>query len=566
VSTRFGPDRSILREMMMRRLIVAMTLLAALLPATASGEMRGMTRVAGDPVATTGGPVAGTRLPSGVRAYLGVPFAEPPVGRLRWAPPQPARWTGTWNADRRGPECIQVLRPHDINHYFGEEPTSEDCLTLNLWAPAGATARSRLPVVVFFYGGGFTIGSSGMANYDGEAVARAGAIFVNFNYRVGAFGFMAHPELSREQGGHSGNYGLMDQNAALRWVRDNIARFGGDPGQVVIAGQSAGAGSVASQIFSPSSRNLFRAAVMLSGCNYRNDGLTLAQAEQIGLQVQQRLGVDSLERLRDIPADRILAIQTENQVGARVDGIRIGGPIVDGHFLPLGKSDLLTARQASRVPIVAAYTSDDIDIAMNPISTARTVAQFREIARQIWGDDADGFLALYPVTSDANVPRVARDAARTGGFEAEARFCADAQRRFLDSPAYLAQFTRRHPYVPGVRIADQDIATIGAYHTADVPYWLGTLDKYNALRPTRNWTAWDRQLSATMVDMLISLARTGRPAAQGVAWPAWTPQHEVKLVLGDTITVAPLDPMRMDWHARHPRPSQFDPRSSRPRD
>ena len=236
---------------MMRCLIAAMAALALILPAKASAELRGMARIAGDPVATQSGPVAGTRLPSGVRAYLGIPFAEPPVGALRWAPPRPVRWTGTWNADRRGAECIQVLRPHDINHYFGEEPTSEDCLYLNLWAPAGATPRSRLPVVVFIYGGGFTIGSSGLANYDGEAVARAGAIYVNFNYRVGAFGFMAHPELSREQGGHSGNYGLMDQNAALRWVRDNIARFGGDPGQVVIVGQSAGAGSVASQIFSP---------------------------------------------------------------------------------------------------------------------------------------------------------------------------------------------------------------------------------------------------------------------------------------------------------------------------
>ena len=305
---------------------------------------------------------------------------------------------------------------------------------------------------------------------------------------------------------------------------------------------------------------------MLSGCNYRSDGLSLAQAEQIGLEVQRRLGVESLARLRDVPADRILAIQTENQVGARVDGIRIGGPIVDGHFLPRGKAELLRSGEASRVPIVAAYTSDDIDIAMNPISSARTVAQFREIATRIWGDAAGEFLSLYPVASDAEVERVARDAARTGGFEAEARFCASEQRRLLGAPAYLAQFTRRHPYVPGVRIADQDIATIGAYHTADVPYWLNTLDRYNWLRPTRNWTAWDRRLSATMVDMLIGLARTGRPEAAGVRWPAWSPEQEIKLVLGDAIALAPLDPVRMDWHARHPRPTQFDPRSSRPRD
>ncbi|MDB5722286.1 MAG: hypothetical protein JWP15_2904, partial [Alphaproteobacteria bacterium] len=213
-------------------------LLAAL--ALGAAAPHGMVPIASDPVKTESGLVAGTRLNSGVRAYLGIPYAQPPVGALRWAAPAPIHWSGIWNADRLGPECIQVLRPHDINHYFGEEPTSENCLYLNLWAPAAARPGARLPVIVFLYGGGFTIGSSGMPNYGGEPAARAGAIFVSFNYRVGALGFMAHPELSREQGGHSGNYGLMDQNAALRWVHSNIARFGGDPSKVLIVGQSAG--------------------------------------------------------------------------------------------------------------------------------------------------------------------------------------------------------------------------------------------------------------------------------------------------------------------------------------
>jgi para-nitrobenzyl esterase len=165
-----------------------------------------MIRIPGDPVRTTGGMVAGTRLASGVHAYLGVPFAQPPVGNLRWQPPQPLRWDGIWNADRKGPECIQVLRQHDINHYFGEEATAEDCLFLNVWTPANAKAGTKLPVIVFIYGGGSTIGSSGMAHYDGENVARHGAVYVNFNYRAGMLWLMAHPELTREQGGHSGNY------------------------------------------------------------------------------------------------------------------------------------------------------------------------------------------------------------------------------------------------------------------------------------------------------------------------------------------------------------------------
>src|SRR5262245_37138026 len=209
------------------------------------------------PIQTEGGLIAGKVLPSGVRAWFGIPFAKAPTQDLRWKPPQPIRWTGVWNADRKMPECIQVLRPHDINHYFGEEATSEDCLYMNVWAPPGAKAGDNLPVIVFIYGGGSTIGSSGMANYDGETMAKRGAVFVNFNYRVGILGFMAHPELSKEQGGHSGNYAYLDQNAALKFINQNIAKFGGDPSKVVITGQSAGAGSVVQQTFSPLSKGLF---------------------------------------------------------------------------------------------------------------------------------------------------------------------------------------------------------------------------------------------------------------------------------------------------------------------
>jgi len=185
----------------MKGLAKALCLTLGVAAGSAYAADRSMQPIASDPVETSSGRVAGTALASGVKAYLGVPFAQAPVGDLRWAPPQPAHWSGIFNADRKGPACIQVLRPHDINHYFGEEATGEDCLSLNLWAPASAKAGDKLPVVVFLYGGGFTIGSSGMANYDGAAMAQAGAVFVNFNYRVGALGFLAHPELTKEQGG-----------------------------------------------------------------------------------------------------------------------------------------------------------------------------------------------------------------------------------------------------------------------------------------------------------------------------------------------------------------------------
>ena len=218
---------------MFARLIAALTL--ALTPLAALAE----------PIAVDGGRIDGVTLPSGVRAWLGVPFAAPPLRDLRWKAPQPVTpWRGVYHADRFAPECLQPLRGSMQNHYFGNEATSEDCLYLNIWAPP--KPGKRLPVMVWIYGGGFTIGSASMANYSGEPLARAGVISVNLAYRVGSLGFFAHPELSRESGyGASGNYGLMDQIAALQWVRRNIARFGGDPANVTIAGQSAGSFSVA---------------------------------------------------------------------------------------------------------------------------------------------------------------------------------------------------------------------------------------------------------------------------------------------------------------------------------
>ncbi len=527
-----------------------------------TSQAQAMQPIASDPISTRSGAIAGTRIDGGVRAYLGIPYAMPPVGNLRWAPPRPIAWQGVRNADRTGPECIQVLRPHNINHYFGEEPTSEDCLYLNIWAPV-AKPDAGLPVVVFIYGGGFTIGSSGMPNYGGADVARRGAVFVNFNYRVGAFGFLAHPELTREQGGHSGNYGLMDQIAALRWVRENIAAFGGDPDKVTIIGQSAGALSVSSLIFSPEAKSLFRSAIMTSWCNYHDTMPTLAEAEAIGVTVQQRLKVDTLAAMRDLPADRILAIQSESQVGANVQGIRIGGPIVDDFVLPGQKPALLAAGQINRVPIIASSNTDDIDIPMSPFGHIMTLDQYRAAAKAAFGIDADAFLRLFPATDDAAAKAMARNVAHLSGFVLASRQCARDQAS-VGQPAYVDEFARKHPYAPGARFVDQDAATVGAYHTGDIPYWLGTLDTYNSLRRTRDWTAYDRTLSATMMDNLISFARDGRP---GAVWPAWSAKEEREMLFGDSMVVRRLDTARLDWLAAHPIARRaLTPRPGSPRD
>ena len=515
-----------------------------------------MVAVPGDPVKTEGGALAGTRLDSGVKAYFGVPFAKPPVQDLRWRAPQPISWKGVWNADRKGPECMQVLRPHNINHYFGEEPTSEDCLYLNLWAPADAKAGAKLPVIVFIYGGGYTIGSSGMANYDGEAVARRGALYVNFNYRVGILGFMAHPELTREQGGHSGNYAYLDQNAALRWVHDNIAAFGGDPDKVVIMGQSAGAGGVAAQIFSPLSKGLFRGGVMSSGCNFTNSGASLQQAEQIGLDVQKRLGAASLDDMRQVPADKILALQAETQVGNNVPGVR-AGPLIDGYFMPKSKLEALESHTANDVPIIASSNREDLD-ASNALARAKTVAEYKETAQRMFGADAPQFLALYPVSTDAEVRQTALKAAREMGLEANNRACAQLQAKYNKSPAFVDLFTKVQPYAPGLKLADLDPATAGAYHTADIPYWFNTLDKYNWLRHTRDWGPADRALSEEMMDSLIAFARTGNPSTAAVKWPAWSASDEQMEEFNDGARAVPIDVKGMDWLAAH-RPAPVTP-------
>ena len=245
--------------------------MAALAPHQIVGAQIVERAIPGDPVSIESGKLAGKLLDSGVRAYLGVPYAAAPTGALRWREPQPVKsWAGVYNADRFAPECIQILRPHNINHYFGEEATSEDCLYLNLWIPPDATRDSRLPVVLWIYGGGLSIGSAGMANYGGEKLAARGVVYVSVGYRVGAFGFMSHPQLTAESPFHaSGNYGYLDQVAALQWIQRNIERFGGDRNRVTVMGQSAGAGSAFSLQASPLAKGLFHRIVGMSGGGLR---------------------------------------------------------------------------------------------------------------------------------------------------------------------------------------------------------------------------------------------------------------------------------------------------------
>jgi para-nitrobenzyl esterase len=521
------------------------------------------TPVSGDPVSIDSGKVAGKLLPSGVKAYFGIPFAAPPVRELRWREPRPVKpWVGVYNADRMGPECIQILRPHNINHYFGEEATSEDCLYLNVWAPGPAKAGSNLPVIVFIYGGGMTIGSSGIPLYAGETVAQRGAVFVNFNYRLGALGFMAHPQLTAESPHHqSGNYGFLDQIAALKWIQRNISKFGGDPGKVIISGQSAGASSVSLLQASPLAKGLFRGVVAMSGSVWGTDGKVpkLADAEKIGLKIEEALKAKSIDDMRQIPADRVLALQEEFQLGATGGPIRVGGANADGYFLPRQPAELFAEHLQNDVPAIVGFTHDE---SSNALRTAKNLAEYKAAAANIYGKYAEEFLKLYPASTDAEAREMGRTAAREGLIERSQRNWAIAQAAGGKSPVFLFMFSRVHPYIPGVVIADQDTATIGAYHTSDVPYWFGTQDALNLIRPTRNWTPYDRDLSKKMTAALIAFATTGNPRTADVPWPQWTPQNESLIEFGDRIDVRRMNKARLDFMRLHGG-GQMTPRRTR---
>jgi len=502
----------------MIRGLIASVLLAAAAPALAA------------PIAVDGGLVEGVSLPSGVKGWFGVPFAAPPLRELRWQPPQKlVPWQGVYHADRFAPECIQPLRGSLQNHYFGNEATSEDCLYLNIWAPAPQTKKrvQKAPVVVWIYGGAFSIGSASMANYSGEPLARDGVIRVNLAYRVGALGFLAHPALSAEAAYHgSGNYGLMDQIAALQWVRRNIARFGGDSDNVTIVGQSAGSMSVALLQMSPLAKGLFAQAVAMSGSPFGGmlGPAPLARAESEGVALQQALGAANLAEMRALPADRIIAASTPR------------APIVlDGHVLNGTAEQVFASGQQNDVPVLIGYTRDE---SFRPFGAIRTQDDLTQAVRQRFPAQADAMLRAY---ANADPARAAADIARDTTVGQQMADWAAAQQRYGHQPAYAYQFTRRQPYAPGITFSDHDPATVGAYHTGDVPYWLRTRPALNLFRQTRLWEPVDASLEDAMAGALLAFARGGPPVSPGLGrWPSFDPAHPRLVRLGEQQTV-------IDW-------------------
>ena len=491
-------------------------------------------------VTTDAGRLDGKVLPSGVRAYLGIPYAAPPVRDLRWRDPQPvARWDGVYHADRFAPQCMQQQRAPQTNQYSGAEITSEDCLYLNVWARPGL---NKAPVIVFIYGGGFFIGSSSMPLYGGEAVARAGAVYVNLNYRVGPLGFLAHPELSAESPHKtSGDYGFLDQIAALQWVKRNIAQFGGDPGKVTIAGQSAGSMSVLALQASPLAKGLFQRAVGMSGAQIGGalPIVPLARAEQEGLRLQDVLKARSLAQLRAMPADRIVL--------PRVPGSPMVGPNQDGYVLPASIETIFARSSQNDVPLLLGFTHDEALGGFGPI---KDLADYRAKATTRFGARAAAFLDLYPAANDDEARAQGRLADRDSTMVSGMSAWAQAQATHGHGGVFSYEFSRPHSYTPGVTFPDLDPATAGAYHTSEVPFWLGTLDSFNLYRRTRDWSAADRAFSAAMTQSLVTFARSGNPDTATLHWPRFDPARPELLELGKTVSLSPWpDRRKLDFFA-----------------
>ncbi|QJE01901.1 carboxylesterase family protein [Massilia forsythiae] len=449
----------------------------------------------------------------GVRAFKGIPYAAAPVGALRWQAPQAApRWDGVRRADAFGARCMQL--PLFADMVFRSNGVSEDCLYLNVWTPAAPAATGEgqgLPVLVYFYGGGLVAGDGSEPRYDGAAMARQGIVAITVNYRLGLFGFLAHPELSAESPHRaSGNYGFMDQAAALQWVRRNAAAFGGDPRRVTIAGESAGSYSVSVQMASPLAKDLIAGAIGESGALLGMNALpTLAEAEaagrQLGNQLGNQLGAPTLAQLRALPAQALL------DAGTRPDAVRAGA-IVDGYVLPQAPAAIYGAGRQAHVPLLAGWNSAEGGagsiLGDGKGGAAPTEADFMAGLRRLYGARAADARRAYAGDVDSAARELASD-----------RFIGFGTWRWIDlharsggQPVYRYYYTQPRP----ASRAGAPAAT-GAAHSVEIEYVLGNLDG----NPVYAWTPADVALSRQAQAYFANFVKTGNPNGAGLPhWPA----------------------------------------------
>ncbi|WP_305096386.1 carboxylesterase/lipase family protein [Croceibacterium aestuarii] len=452
----------------------------------------------------------------GIRVFKGIPYAKPPVGSLRWRPPVPLdRWPGTREASEFGPACVQP-QSDKLTTIYSEPPmpVSEDCLTLNVWTPDEARG---VPVLVWIHGGSLLTGSSREPLYDGTELARRGVVVVSINYRLGVLGWLAHPDLTRESPQDiSGNYGLLDQIAALHWIRDNIAAFGGNPSEVTIAGESAGGLSGLLLMSSPYARGLFQRAILQSSYmialpELKRSVFSVPSWQATGKMLQGGL------RAPDLAAMRRMDAQAITDASAKLGFAPL--PAVDGKVLPRQMVDTFDAGEQAPVPVVAGFNQGEIrSLRMLLAKPAKDAAEYEAAIRERYGDLADRFLALYPAADQAESMLAAtRDALYGWTAERVVR-----QQAAQGLPSYLYLFDHGYPAA--------DAAGYHAHHASELPYVFGTFARTPPLWPKIPDSEAERALSAAMTDYWASFARGGQPVAAGApSWPSYAPGQRYML-------------------------------------
>jgi len=446
-----------------------------------------------------------------VRSFLGIPYAAPPIGDLRWKAPQPAaKWSGVKKVTAFGFHCMQGNVFGDM--VFHDPGASEDCLTLNVWVP-DRHAESKLPVMVWIYGGGFVAGTTSESRQDGYHLAQQGVIVVSMNYRLGIFGFMVHPDLIKESGHNSaGNYGLLDQLAALNWVHDNIAAFGGDPANVTIFGESAGSFSVSAQMASPLAKGLFQKAIGESGAAFSHSGLSFdplsVRADKDAKILNDKLGASTLADLRAIPAEKLLApfIPPQSQ------GFEFG-PDIDGYFLPDSVPNIFAAGKQNDIALIAGWNRDEgsFEVAFAPQKP--TAETFKATAQKDFGDKATEFLKLYPADTDEHAARSAQDYAGDKFIALSTWAWIEAAVKTGKQPVYRYRFDMA-PFPK-----DLKAPRLGAYHSAEIEYVFGQLDSKTDVI----WSDADRRVSEMMQRYWSNFAKNGNPNGPGM--PNWPPYN-----------------------------------------
>lgn len=515
-----------------RRVILALFLLLAL-PVLAADDV----------VRTDAGPVSGKAgTHPGVRVYRGIPFAAPPIGDLRWKAPRPvAPWKAVREAAEFGPACPQKAYPEGSIYHSQLPKMSEDCLTLNVWT-AAKSDRERRPVMVWIYGGGFTRGASSISAYDGDNLAAKGVVLVSFNYRLGVFGFFAHPELTAESEHHaSGNYAMLDQIAALQWVQKNIGAFGGDPKRVTIFGESAGSEAVNVLVASPLAKGLFARAIGESGAAFFPLA-TLAEAEKAGQAAAEAQGAakDAAKILRAKPADDLLKA---------MDAEKFSQPPVDGWVLPQDVYTIFSQGKQNDVALLAGFNADE-GKSLAPLPSLVTAEVLLTRVKARYGGATEGFLKLYPMTDDQQAHASFYSAYRDQVFGWGMRTWARMGTRTGHAPSYLYYFTRVPP--------GPQAARYGAFHAAEIAYVFG-----NFTWPFP-WEETDRKLSDTIMGYWVNFAAKGDPNGEGLPpWPAYSADGDQYLELGDHIAVKPqVDKAGLDFFdayyksVREPKQSQ----------